>query len=126
MILGSERYSGEGNGNPLQYSCLKNPIDRGSWWATVHGVIRVKHDLATTPPPCSEGHLSCLGQSRFMLVALVACPVQLLSWRGLGVCGRVIFILFVKFLNFIYLFYFWLHEFSISSCRKQKLFSSGA
>ena len=29
---------GEGNGNPLQYSCLENPLDRGAWWATVHGV----------------------------------------------------------------------------------------
>ena len=29
---------GEGNGNPLQYSCLENPMDRGAWWATVHGV----------------------------------------------------------------------------------------
>ena len=32
------RYSGEGNGNPLQYSCLDNPLDRGPWWAIVHGV----------------------------------------------------------------------------------------
>ena len=32
------RSSGEGNGNPLQYSCLENPMDRGAWWATVHGV----------------------------------------------------------------------------------------
>ena len=31
-----ERSSGKGNGNPLQYSCLKNPMDRGAWWATVH------------------------------------------------------------------------------------------
>ena len=39
-ILGSGRSSGEGNGNPLQYSCLKNPMDRGTWWATVHGVAK--------------------------------------------------------------------------------------
>ena len=31
---------GEGNGNPLQYSCLENPIDRGAWQATVHGVAK--------------------------------------------------------------------------------------
>ena len=36
-ILGLGRSPGEGNGNPLQYSCLGNPIDRGAWWATVHG-----------------------------------------------------------------------------------------
>ena len=39
-ILGSERFSGERNGYPLQYSCLKNSIDRGAWWATVHGVTK--------------------------------------------------------------------------------------
>ena len=32
--------SGEGNGNPLQYSCLKNSRDRGAWWAAVHGVVK--------------------------------------------------------------------------------------
>ena len=46
-IPGSGRPPGEGNGNPLQYSCLGNPMDRGPWWATVHGVERVRHDLAT-------------------------------------------------------------------------------
>ena len=40
---------GEGNGNPLQYSCLENPMDKGAWQATVHGVTRVKHDLVTKP-----------------------------------------------------------------------------
>ena len=39
-IPGSGRSSGEGNGNPLQYSCLENPIDRGAWQATVHGVAK--------------------------------------------------------------------------------------
>ena len=37
-ILGSRRSPGEGNGNPLQYSCLGNPMNIGAWWATVHGV----------------------------------------------------------------------------------------
>ena len=37
-IPGLRRSSGEGNGNPLQYSCLENSTDRGAWWATVHGV----------------------------------------------------------------------------------------
>ena len=35
---------GEGNGNPLQYSCLENPTGRGAWWAAVHGVARVGHN----------------------------------------------------------------------------------
>ena len=41
---------GEGNGNPLQYSCLKNPMGKGAWWATVPGVARVRHYLVTKPP----------------------------------------------------------------------------
>ena len=36
LSLGWVRASGEGNGNPLQYSCLKNSMDRGAWWATVY------------------------------------------------------------------------------------------
>ena len=39
-IPGSRRSSGEGNGNPLQYSCLENPMGGGAWWATVHGVSK--------------------------------------------------------------------------------------
>ena len=39
-IPGSGRSLGGGNGYPLQYSCLDNPIDRGAWWATIHGVTR--------------------------------------------------------------------------------------
>ena len=37
---------GEGNGNPLQYSCLGNPMDRGAWWATVHGVVKSQTRLS--------------------------------------------------------------------------------
>ena len=39
-IPGLGRSPGEGNGNPLQYSCLENPMDRGAWWAIVHGVAK--------------------------------------------------------------------------------------
>ena len=41
-ILGSGRSPGEGNCNPLQYSCLGNYMDGGSWWATVHGVAKIQ------------------------------------------------------------------------------------
>ena len=50
-IPGLGRSPGEGNGNPLQYSCLENPIDREAWWATVHEVARVGLDLAIKPLP---------------------------------------------------------------------------
>ena len=42
-VSGSGRSPGEGNGNPLQYSCLENPMDRGAWPAAVHGVTSVRH-----------------------------------------------------------------------------------
>ena len=40
LIPGSGRSPGGGHGNPLQYSCLENPMNRGTWWATVHGVAK--------------------------------------------------------------------------------------
>ena len=44
LIPGSGRSPGGRHGNPLQYSCLENPMDRGAWWATVHAVQRVGHN----------------------------------------------------------------------------------
>ena len=46
---------GVGNGNPLQYFCLENSMDRGAWWAIVHGVVKVRHDLVTERM-CTQGH----------------------------------------------------------------------
>ena len=66
LIPGSGRSLGEGNSYPLQYSCLGNPMDRGSWWATVHGVAKKSGTTATEEqqqafpghmgqPPCWPG-----------------------------------------------------------------------
>ena len=46
--LGQEDSPGEGNGHPLEYSCLGNPMDRGAWWATVHGVANSQTCLICT------------------------------------------------------------------------------
>ena len=46
LIPGSGRSPGGGNGNSLQYSCLENPMDRGSWWAIVHGVAESQTQLS--------------------------------------------------------------------------------
>ena len=43
-VPGSGRFPEEGHGNPLQYSCVENSLDRGAWWATVHGAARIGHD----------------------------------------------------------------------------------
>ena len=45
-IPGSGRSPGEGSGNPLQYSCLENPMDGEAWWATVHGVVKSQTRLS--------------------------------------------------------------------------------
>ena len=53
--LGQEDPPGEGNGNPLQYSCLGSSGDRGAWWAAGHGVAKGGHNLVTKlQPPISE------------------------------------------------------------------------
>ena len=49
-IPGLGRSPGEGNGNPLQYPCLENPMDRGAWQAIVYGVTRVEDDSVTKSP----------------------------------------------------------------------------
>ena len=69
-ISGLGRSPGEGNGSPLQHSCLENPMDRGAWWATVHGVARSQTRLgastysltvsSATPLPMGR-LLPCLG-----------------------------------------------------------------
>ena len=47
LIPGLGRSPGEKNGNPLQCSCLENPMDRGAWWATVHGAAKIRTRLST-------------------------------------------------------------------------------
>ena len=59
-IPGSERFPGEGNGNPLQYSCLGNPVDRGGWWATVQGVTHSQTRLSDCAyNDAGKGHRVC-------------------------------------------------------------------
>ena len=47
LIPGLGRSPGEGHGNPLQYSCPENPVDRGAWWAAVHGVAELDRTEVT-------------------------------------------------------------------------------
>ena len=60
LIPGLGRYPGGGNGNPLQYSCLENPMDHRAWWATVHSVSKEMDTTEGTEHAYmifSEGHL---------------------------------------------------------------------
>ena len=56
-IPGSGRYPGEGNGNPLQYSCLENLTDRGAWWAIVHGIPNRWTWMSTAASGADRTHL---------------------------------------------------------------------
>ena len=77
LIPGSGRSPGEGNGNSLQYFCLGNPMDRGAWRATVHGVARVGHDSVTKPPSISNVNITTS-----ILLVLVMGPLEMMnnSW----------------------------------------------
>ena len=55
----TEHKTGEGNGTPLQYSCLENPMERGAWWAAVHGGLE---ELDTTERLHFHFSLSCIGE----------------------------------------------------------------
>ena len=68
-IPGLGRSPEGGNGNPLQYSCMENPIERGVWRATVHGVTRVRHDLATKPTTMPKDEVSDWSQRDAILAS---------------------------------------------------------
>ena len=79
LILGSGRSSGEGNGNPLLYSCLGNPVDRGAWWATVCALLQSCPTLCD-PMDCSPPRSSVHGILQARILEWVATS----SPRGLS------------------------------------------
>ena len=82
------------NGNPLQYSCLANPMDRGAWRAPVHGVARFRHNLVTKPPPPqvdwsqNANLVFCVAILTSVHLPLAqlpeVCPTQAMSGRDKG------------------------------------------
>ena len=67
LTPGLGRSPGGGRGNPLQYSCLENSMDRGAWWVTVHGVARVRHNwsnLVHRTCPCSVSSRASLSLTK--------------------------------------------------------------
>ena len=58
LIPGSGRSPGEGDGNPLQHSCLENLMDRGAWWATVHGLAKSQTQLSDQTTTISSIYVS--------------------------------------------------------------------
>ena len=72
-IPGSGRSPGEGIGNPLQYSCLENPMDVGAWWATVHGVAKSQTRLND----CTSLH--SFSSVRWYLTVVLICISLIIS-----------------------------------------------
>ena len=68
-IPGSGRSPGEGNGTPLQYSCLENPMDGGAWWATVHGVAKSQTQLSDFTHSLTKFVIACLPRSKHLLIS---------------------------------------------------------
>ena len=110
-VPGLGRSPGGGHGNPPQYSCLENPMDRGAWWATVHGVAKSRtrlERLSTHAPVCLSFHLFkgiCVVSSfrwlqikllthliwRLISLLLYVIPPFLLYWFGWRFYGNVNF-----------------------------------
>ena len=84
-IPGSGKSPGEGNGNPFQYSCLENPMDRGAWWATVHGVAKSQTRLSDFTHTHTHTHrlvIAFLPRSKCLLIPWLQSPsAQILEPR---------------------------------------------
>ena len=93
LIPGSGRSPGEGNGNPLQYSCLESPKNGGAWWATVHGVPKSRtqlSDFAFTKVN-SEGLQLKPGRLLFVCCSTVDLSYSI-SFRCTAMCFSYIYI----------------------------------
>ena len=92
LIPGPERYPRQGHGNPFQCSCLENPMDRGAWRATVHGVTGVRHDWRSTQHICSHnGRKSKSSQyATFLEVTSNLFLADLVGHPSLLIIGKII------------------------------------
>ena len=86
LITGLGRFSGEGNGNPLQYSCLENPMDRGAWRATVHGVVKSRTRLATEQQHSFKRQFSEFESSSFSATQMTSLVNVSFSWPMISTC----------------------------------------
>ena len=98
-IPGSGRFPGGGNGNPLQYSCLENPMDREAWQATIHGITKVGHDW---PRACLCTHVSMHTHTHTQLLKTIKTFVLSTLWTvctWISVCTFPWLLLFIDSLN---------------------------
>ena len=86
-IPGSGRSPGEGNSNRLQYSCLENPMDRGAWWAAVHGVAKSWTLLSHKLPTSTRSWKKQESSRKTSISALLTMPKPLTVWITIN-CGK--------------------------------------
>ena len=95
-IPGLGRSPGEGNGNPLQYSCLENPMDRGAWQATVHGVAKSRTQLKRLSTYVTPSTSCVSGRNPFIFVSLslecVFFVVFFFKYLPLSISVKMIFV----------------------------------
>ena len=116
---------GEGNGNPLQYSCLENPVDRGAWWAAVHGILqaRILEWVASSFPrgssqPRDQTQFSCIAGIRFILCVRIRYLSFSFGLTSLCIIGS-------RFIHLIRtdsnLFLFWMSNVPLCICTTTSL-----
>ena len=110
LIPGLGRSPGEGNGSPLQYSCLENPMGRGAWWAMVHGDTRVGHDLATKPPTTTTTKTFLLGLIKAWKDFTFNVMTDVIRFKLLF-CYLLSYLVHLFFSFFYFSTSFWLREF---------------
>ena len=87
MLMIPTRMCGEGNGNPLQYSCLENPMDGGPWWATVHGVAKSRTRLSDfTSQECAPTKITVTSHRKNE--SSVMMSYCLLNWSSASLKSR--------------------------------------
>ena len=85
-IPGSGSSPGEGNGNPLQYSCLENPMDRGAWWAAVRGVAKSRTQLSNSSFSMSHSCLfACMCCHQCFILVNFVSNLMSVKWHLISV-----------------------------------------
>ena len=105
-ISGSARSPGEGNGNPPQYSCLENHMDRGAWWATVHGVRESDTTECTHAHERAHTHTHIISPRKPSWISQVPCLVFLYNTLILPFIKRFFFNIAWNLLQYCFCFMF--------------------
>ena len=103
LIPGLGRSLEEGNGNPLQYSHLGNLMDRGAWWATVHGIVRVRHELATKQDQQEKFFYFIFGTIHLQNLKLIIFKITCFALLTFTICRGIVLISSFTFLKQVFL-----------------------